>query len=187
MSEFLIQLSIRLSDIFSPESIVFLSIILLTGSFFYLKKKNIKYKEVISVNCPNNIKGVLILSLSVFIATILSQLIKFIFKIPRPINMLIQENGYTFPSGHSTLAFAACSICIFLMFRYFKSYKKYINYLYTIVLGFTAVSIAVSRVILHVHRPIDVIVGAFVGIISALLSIKIYYNIIKYVDKKIYK
>jgi undecaprenyl-diphosphatase len=187
MSEFLIELAIRISDIFSPESTVFLSVILIILSVFYLKIKKIKYKEIISVNCPNNIKGILMISISVFIATVLSQLIKFIFKIPRPANMLIPENGYTFPSGHATLAFAVSSICIFLMFKYFKNYKKYINYLYTIIFILTALLIATSRVVLHVHRPIDVIVGALVGILSTFLSIKIYYNITRYVDKKIYK
>jgi membrane-associated phospholipid phosphatase len=187
MSEFIIQLSLNMSNVFSPESMVLLSIILIVISFFYLNIKDIKYKEIVSVNCPNGVKGVLILSISVFIATVLSQLIKFSFKIPRPAGMLIQEHGYAFPSGHSTLAFAVCSVCIFLMFKYFKNYKRYMNYLYTIIFILTAILIATSRVVLHVHRPIDIIVGAFLGIFSAFLSIKIYYNIIKYVDKKIYK
>ena len=187
MSSFLIQLSMYLSKIFSPESMVFLSFILILASFFYLKIKNINIKEVLSVNCPNNIKDIIMISISVVAATFFSQSLKIIFKIPRPSDMLIKETGYSFPSGHATLVFAVCSVCIFLIFKYFKSYNRYINYLYFIIFAFVACAISISRVILHVHRPTDVIAGGLLGIFSAILSIKIYYNIIKYVDKKIFK
>lgn len=139
------------------------------------------------VNCPNNIKGIIIILLSTIIAVISSQFIKFIYKIPRPENMLVLETGYSFPSGHTTVSFAICSTVIFLLFKYFKDHRFYINYLHTTLFTLTAVPISLSRLVLNVHRPIDIIFGALLGLFSTFLSIKIYYNAIKYIDKKIYK
>lgn len=187
MSPFTVQLSVYVSNIFSPEILFLISLFAISVSFIYLNIKQIRYREVLGVNCPNNIKGIIIILLSTITAVLLSQLIKFIYKIPRPENMLVLETGYGFPSGHSTVAFAVCSASVFLLFKYFKDHRWYINYLHTTLFTLTAVPISLSRLVLNVHRPIDIIFGVLLGLFSTFLSIKLYYNTTKYIDKKIYK
>jgi undecaprenyl-diphosphatase len=101
--------------------------------------------------------------------------------------MLVFETGYSFPSGHATVSFAVCSTIIFLLFKYFKDHRWYINYLHVTLFTLTALLISSSRIVLQVHRPIDIVFGILFGFISTFLSIKIYYKLILYADKKIYR
>jgi len=188
MSIFLIQLSIYITNTFSPEAMILFCIFLLSLSVLYLNIKGIPYKEVLSVNCPNNIKGVIVISLSVAIATVASQVIKYIVKVPRPETMLVLENGYSFPSAHTTLVFAFCSAVIFMLFKYFKDHNRtYLSYLHAILFISIAVLVGFTRLTLQVHRPIDVIAGFVLGLASTYASIKIYYTITRYVDFKTFK
>lgn len=69
---------------------------------------------------------------------------------------------YSFPSGHTmhALSFA-------VMFSY------YVPGLTMLVLGFAAL-VAMSRVILGLHYPSDVVAGALLGVSVALLSLTIF-------------
>lgn len=187
MSMFLIQLSIYISIIFSPEFLFLLSLFAISVSFIYLSIKRIPYREILTVNCSNGIKGVIMILLSTIIATLLSQLIKYAYRIPRPQDMLVFETGYSFPSGHTTVAFAICSTIIFLLFKYFKDHRWYINYLHITLFTLTALLIAGTRLVLQVHTLIDIIFGVLFGLTSTYLSIKIYYATMLHIDKKIYK
>ncbi|MBC7766436.1 phosphatase PAP2 family protein [Arenimonas sp.] len=188
MSLFLVQLSIYITNAFAPEVLVLFCFFMLALSVLYFNIKEIKLKEALSVNCPNNVKGVIVISLSVFIAGILSAVLKFIFKIQRPENMLVLENGYSFPSGHASVIFAFCFAALFILFRYFKNHNNvYITYLHAILFVLTALLVSLTRVILQVHRPVDLIAGFIVGIASTYAAIKMYYTITKYVDFKIFK
>lgn len=188
MSLFLVQLSIYITNTFAPEVLVLFCIFMLALSVLYFNIKEIKYREALSVNCPNSVKGVIVISLSVFIAAILSTVLKFIFKIQRPENMLVLENGYSFPSGHTSMIFAFCFAALFILFRYFKNHNNvYLTYLHTILFVSTALLVSLTRIILQVHRPIDVLGGIVVAIASTYIAIKIYYTITKYVDFKIFK
>ena len=186
MSEFQIQLAIYVTNIFSPISLILLCIFGITMSFLYLDIKQIRFKEIFSVNCPNNIKGIYIISLSIMISGIFSQTIKYIYKTPRPINMLVSETGYSFLSGHSAMIFAFSFTIIFLLFKYFRDHRFYINYLHSIFFTLIAVLVSFSRLILQVHRIIDVVAGCFIGLISTYIAVKIYYPFVKKIDKRIF-
>ncbi len=188
MSLFLVQLSIYVTNTFAPEVLILFCVFMLTLSVLYFNIKEIKYKEVLSVNCPNNVKGVVIVSTAVFIATILATSFKYIFKIERPENMLVLEYGYGFPSTHTALIFALCSASIFILFKYFENNsRRYLNYLHSALFISVALLVASTRLILQVHRPVDVVAGVIVGLASTYAAIKIYYTITKYVDFKIFK
>ena len=68
------------------------------------------------------------------------------------INVAYYPGDYSFPSGHATGAFAVFSAICFREKRY-----------YVPLLGFAAL-IAVSRVFIGVHYPLDVIAGSIIGL-----------------------
>jgi phosphatidylglycerophosphatase B len=88
----------------------------------------------------------------------------------------VDEAGYSFPSGHSFNAFLLASI---LAFSIYKSEHRKIKYLYFIPLLW-ALLVAISRVAVGAHSPLDVSVGAGIGLIVShvLLSIGKTRNII---------
>lgn len=72
-----------------------------------------------------------------------------------------ERDFYSFPSGHSLFAFGAATI-IFI-------YNKKLG----ICMYLLAAMIAFSRLYLYVHFPTDVMTGAAVGILLAILSYKL--------------
>ncbi len=161
---------------------------LLLLSTLYLNIKQIRYREVLSVNCPNNIKGVIMISLSVIISIILSGIVKQIFRVTRPNEMLVLEAGYSFPSGHTAVIFGFSFAVIFILFKYFKNHNHvYLNYLHTTLFLSIALLVSATRIVLGVHRPIDLVFGMLAGFLATYLSIKMYYTITKYVDFKTFK
>ncbi len=102
------------------------------------------------------------IGISVFSAWLVSFIIKVIAHAPRPfvripdLSPLIVHGGYdSFPSGHATVFFGLAT-AIYL-------YNKKIG----IVFYVFATLIAVSRVITGVHFPVDIFVGAIIGIFVA--------------------
>lgn len=184
---FSILFSIYISNIFSPELIALLTVLFVCLLFFYLYLKKFDFKILLSKHCPNQIKSMLLLFISVILSSFLVIIFKHYFKIQRPENMMVWESGYSFPSGHATLSFTLAFMIIYIIFKYFFNHRKYVNYLYSALFLSIATTVSFSRIILNVHRPIDIIGGILFAFISTYLSIKIYYNINKYVDKKIIK
>ncbi|RLJ10288.1 MAG: hypothetical protein DRP15_00435 [Candidatus Aenigmatarchaeota archaeon] len=104
-------------------------------------------------------------SLTVSLLTIF--LIKTVCFIPRPctpcIDVLNDCNPYceddsSFPSGHTATGFA-----IFTSLWFVRKSKKHLP------LFFFPVAIALSRLALGVHTPVDVIVGGVIGFASAVV------------------
>lgn len=87
------------------------------------------------------------------------------FQVYQPAQVVV-HGGNSFPSGHTTTAFALC-FCLVLLS---KPTSK-INYLWLLM----AVMVAYSRVYLSQHFPVDVWAGALLGCISALL-VFLFFN-----------
>lgn len=107
--------------------------------------------------------------LALFIGAMLGEvIIKHIVQRPRPflemntIKLLIPKpKSFSFPSGHTTAAFAA----VVVLSRYFKKYS--------IEFFILAFLIAFSRMYLCVHYPTDVLAGIILGIISGKIALGI--------------
>jgi undecaprenyl-diphosphatase len=127
-----------------------------------------------------NTRKVALLGLAaLLLANVAVYLLKIIVAELRPFNvlshvdLLVSESEiYSFPSGHSASSFAVM-IVIGLKYRLHIKGKAY-RLLYPL-LAFAAL-IAFSRVYIGVHYPLDVVFGAIVGILSAVLVIYIGWD-----------
>lgn len=111
---------------------------------------------------------------SVMSAWGITYLLKTWFHAPRPfvtfpeIHPMIHESPFTsFPSGHATLYFALATGIFILHPRLGKYYFV------------LATLVALSRVILGVHYPRDIIAGALIGVVASLVIWKLFQGIRK--------
>ena len=97
------------------------------------------------------------------IVTILNQLLKGILQRPRPTEFrIIEETGYSFPSGHSMVSMAFYGYLIYLIYKFVKN--KYIKWSLIILLSVLICTIGVSRIYLGVHYTSDVLGGFLISI-----------------------
>ncbi|WP_232698449.1 phosphatase PAP2 family protein [Brevibacillus daliensis] len=91
-----------------------------------------------------------------------NQLLKWVFHRQRPtIHRLVEETGYSFPSGHSMVSFIFYGMLWMLLYMFLVSrFPKVISTLISIIL---ILMIGVSRIYLGVHYPSDVIAGFAAG------------------------
>ncbi|PIC70484.1 phosphatase PAP2 family protein [Sporosarcina sp. P18a] len=104
---------------------------------------------------------------------ILNQVLKFIFKRERPnFHRLIDIGGYSFPSGHTMMAFSLYTILAYIVWRNLKTTGSRIAI--TILAVFMIMMIAVSRIYLGVHFPSDIVGGALASSVFLFGVILIY-------------
>lgn len=106
--------------------------------------------------------GVSIIS-NLAIITVLNQLLKRIVQRPRPTEFrIVEESGYSFPSGHSMVSMAFYGYLIYLIYKYVKN--KYLKWISIILLSILICSIGISRIYLGVHYTSDVLGGFSISI-----------------------
>ncbi|MDD3048414.1 MAG: phosphatase PAP2 family protein [Bacilli bacterium] len=119
--------------------------------------------------------GIILFIAMILCSIIGSFILKPLFERPRPFDLnyikllIAPPTDYSFPSGHTMISFAAAMVI------FYANKKMGIG---ALLLAFL---IGVSRLYLFVHYPSDVIVGAVLGILIGILSVKTFLKII---DKK---
>ncbi len=114
---------------------------------------------------------------SVSVATAITYSLKHIFTVPRPVHMLVLEDGYRFPSGHATMASVLASLTVYFSYTYIhNSFTRYVLCALAI-LWYMLISYA--RLYLGVHYVVDVVCGGIVGVISFLSTAYIIQSIEK--------
>ncbi|WP_158231765.1 MULTISPECIES: phosphatase PAP2 family protein [Sporosarcina] len=104
---------------------------------------------------------------------ILNQVLKFIFKRERPdFNRLIDIGGYSFPSGHTMMAFSLYTILAYILWRNVKNTGGQVVII--ILAAMMIVMIAVSRIYLGVHFPSDIVGGVLASSVWLFASIAFY-------------
>ncbi|WP_053434948.1 phosphatase PAP2 family protein [Sporosarcina globispora] len=104
------------------------------------------------------------------LGALFNMLLKWIFKRERPdIRPLIEEQGFSFPSGHSMGSFIFYGSLAYMIIHLAK--RKRWKAAWTVLLGCFIIMIGLSRIYLGVHFPSDVIAGFAAG--GAWLTIMI--------------
>lgn len=116
--------------------------------------------------------------------TILNQMTKWIVQRPRPIeHRIINQFGYSFPSGHSMVSMAFYGFFIFLIYKNIEN--KPIKWVLCTSLSFLILLIGISRIYLGVHYTSDVIGGFCLSISYLIVYTKMIGKNIKKKDKLI--
>ena len=104
--------------------------------------------------------------------TILNQILKIVLKRPRPTEFrIINETGYSFPSGHSMISMAFYGLLIYLIYKKIKN--KYLKATLIIILLLLILAIGISRIYLGVHYVSDVIGGFLISMSYLIVYIKL--------------
>ena len=146
-------LVIALTHLGDTSSIVFICIVLLV-----LPKTRLRYGLPVSA--------------AAIAASSLNHYLKSVFMRPRPDSafFLIEQGGWSFPSGHSISALVVFGILILLIRYYAKAdcgtpaIRRRTSIL-TALLLIPCFGIGLSRIYVGVHYPTDVLAGWFLGII----------------------
>ena len=110
--------------------------------------------------------------LNLIVITGLNQILKYLLQRPRPTEYrLIEETGFSFPSGHSMVSMAFYGYLIYLIYKYVKN--KYLKWISIVLLSILICSIGISRIYLGVHYTSDVLGGFLIS-----LSYLIVYTLI---------
>lgn len=104
--------------------------------------------------------------------TLFNQIFKFILHRPRPTEFrIIDETGYSFPSGHSMVSMAFYGFLIYLIYKSVKN--RYLKYSLMSILFILIILIGISRIYLGVHYTSDVIAGFLISISYLVLYVGI--------------
>ncbi len=111
-----------------------------------------------------------LLFLSGIFSWFVANIFKSILRINRPfvdleIIPLHSEMGFSFPSEHMAV-FTAIAVVMFLI-------NKKAGFIFLII----AILIGLSRIVIGVHYPLDIVGGLFVGVLVGLLFIKLFKKI----------
>lgn len=100
------------------------------------------------------------LTLLLLVSAFLNAALKGLFQVPRPTTIphLVPADGWSFPSGHAQIA---AVLWIYLAWELRR------RWFWPVAVALVA-GVSASRVYLGVHRPIDILVGATVGVVTVL-------------------
>lgn len=159
-SDFMTVFAKVVTSFASPIILIIVTIVL----FVSIKNKKIRFSIVINL----------------IVSVILNFVLKNIIQRPRPTeHRLIDEMGYSFPSGHSMVSMAFYGYIMYLIIKNVKN--KTIKFFSSIIIGALIICIGLSRVYLGVHYSSDV-VGGFMIALSYLM---LYTGILKKIPNDI--
>ncbi|MBQ2938118.1 MAG: phosphatase PAP2 family protein [Clostridia bacterium] len=132
--------------------------------------------SILSLIFVKNKKISFAICINLVLVTILNLLLKNIVERPRPIGYrLIDETGYSFPSGHSMISCAFYGLIIYFIWKNIKNNK--VRNASCVLLGILILLIGISRIYLGVHYATDVL-GGFLISVSYLIIFTSTYKVI---------
>lgn len=119
-----------------------------------------------------NKKYFLTLFIDMISVVLINYFLKLIFLRDRPFDlMIIDEVGYSYPSGHSMIAVSFYGFILFLIWN--MNIKKTYKYLFSFIIILFIALIGISRIYLGVHFPSDVIGGFSISMCFLILYISL--------------
>ena len=152
ISDFMTPIVIIVTQLASPLFLAIITIVLI------ILIKNNKIREYICAN--------------LIISTVLNFGLKNIVRRARPDEFrIIEEGGYSFPSGHSMVSMAFYGLLIYLIYK--KVNNKYLKNCLIILLSMIILLIGLSRIYLGVHYTSDVLAGFLLGLSYLIIFVSI--------------
>ena len=152
ISDFMTPIVIIVTQLASPLFLVIITIVLIIL---------IKHNKIREYICANLI-----------ISTVLNFGLKNIVRRARPDEFrIIEEGGYSFPSGHSMVSMAFYGLLIYLIYK--KVNNKYLKNCLIILLSIIILLIGLSRIYLGVHYTSDVLAGFLLGVSYLIIFVSI--------------
>ena len=109
---------------------------------------------------------------ALFVATVSLMVLRDTFQITRPVSDIFSANGWSFPSGHATVATAFSFMLAYSFFGRMRTLKKKILLISGTILGATL--ICFSRLYLGAHWTLDILAGIALGLLSVSLTVLMF-------------
>jgi undecaprenyl-diphosphatase len=120
------------------------------------------------VRQPYILVGLLISTIGSTTFTFLS---KMAFQRSRPIDILLMEHTYSFPSSHATISIALYGFLAYMAIRFSSRFVRQVRLLSLAIL--LCVLIGLSRIVLNEHYLSDVLGGFLVGSLWLIIAISV--------------
>ena len=141
---------------------IIITVVTILSLFIFRNKK-------INICIILNLLGIFILN---------NVLIKNIIARGRPSGInIIEENGYSFPSGHTAISTVVYGYLIYLIYNYVSNKK--LKYVLISILSIIILVVGLTRIYLGVHYTSDVLGGYLLGISYLLMFTYVTRNYIK--------
>ena len=161
--------------LYSPFSTTFFKIITFFGSTLF-----IVLLVILLLIVWKKSRGGLKLGIVVIVSTLVNNLVKVIIRRPRPqVLRLVEENTFSFPSGHTMAVTTVVGFLIYYIWNYKKELSKNKKIIYTTLLVLYDLLVIISRVYLGAHFASDVIGGVICSIIVLIVTIPIVEKLLK--------
>lgn len=124
----------------------------------------------------NNKKNSIYIGLNLLLSFTINYVFKMLFTRNRPIDInLIEVDGYSFPSGHSTVSAIFYGFIIYLIYK--SDINKKIKGLLITFLSILILLIGLSRIYLGAHFATDVITSYVLALLYLVIFIRLIKNI----------
>ncbi|MEK7227534.1 MAG: phosphatase PAP2 family protein, partial [Patescibacteria group bacterium] len=109
---------------------------------------------------------------ALIVAVLSFTVLKNIFQISRPVSELYQTDGWSFPSGHATVAITFFFMLVYSFFGKLKTAKSKTLLILCSIFG--AAIICFSRLYLGAHWTLDILAGSALGLLSVSFTILMF-------------
>jgi len=110
-----------------------------------------------------------VLVATVVVSVVSLYVLKNTFQIPRPGSGLVETSGWSFPSGHATLATTFFFMFAYILFNKMRTAGKKVLLVSFSILG--AALVCFSRLYLGAHWTLDILAGIALGFLSVSFTV----------------
>jgi undecaprenyl-diphosphatase len=103
------------------------------------------------------------------------EIVKMFIRFPRPLNSIVNESGFAFPSGHVTSTIVLFGLLTYFVWKHWKtSNAKALSSLFFVAI---AIAVGFDRIYLNVHWLSDVLGSYPLGVFLLTFSILVFQHL----------